>query len=88
MGGSLFSGLVGVIQKLFTSNYAEYSLNCFLLTAFILILMISGSTLVGIRLNLLSDTKNTSNLLSRKMISHISPLSDSITSDSDSTNSF
>ena len=34
LGGTLFSGLVGVIQKLFTNNYSAFSLNYFLYVAF------------------------------------------------------
>ena len=46
LGGTLFSGLVGVIQKLFTNNYSQYSLDYFLYTAFVFILLINGALLV------------------------------------------
>lgn len=41
LGGTLFSGLVGVIQKLFTNNYSAFSLNYFLYVAFAFIIAIN-----------------------------------------------
>ncbi len=41
--GTLFSGLVGIIQKLFASEYPDCSLDVFLGTAFLFIVAISGA---------------------------------------------
>ena len=42
LGGLLFSGMVGVMQKLFTNEFARYKLDNFLCIAFILIIAMSG----------------------------------------------
>lgn len=51
LGGTFFSGLVGVIQKLFTNNYTQYSLDYFLYASFAFILLINGSLLLFVYLN-------------------------------------
>lgn len=42
LGGMLFSGIVGVIQKYFTNSYAEGSVGCFLVAAFCMIVVIDA----------------------------------------------
>ena len=43
LGGTLFSGLVGVVQKLFGAQAIEYSLDLFLCTSFAIIILLSGA---------------------------------------------
>lgn len=51
LGGTLFSGLVGIIQKLFTNEYTQYSLDYFLITAFSFILIANSVLYVACRLH-------------------------------------
>ena len=43
LGGTLFSGLVGVVQKLFGAQPVEYSLDLFLCVSFAVIILLSGA---------------------------------------------
>ncbi len=46
LGGLIFSGAIGVFQKIFTRDYAGYSLNNFLTVAFALVLVVGGVCLL------------------------------------------
>ena len=46
IGGMLFSGVVGILQKLFTNEYSQYKLNNFLCVSFIFIILMSGITVL------------------------------------------
>lgn len=42
LGGLFFSGMVGIMQKIFTNDYTQYKLNDFLCVAFLLIILMSA----------------------------------------------
>lgn len=55
LGGMFFSGMVGIMQKLFTNDYTQYQLNNFLCVAFLLIILMS---VLAVFISRLSNKQN------------------------------